>query len=425
MKWRSHILAIFLLTLYISVACERSREMELSHQPPKFPVVVSKAFIGKLKSKIYLTGTVRPIHESNVGPRVSGTIQKVYVNEGDRVKRGDILAIVDRSSLIIARNQAEAALETARASLRRILAGTREEQIQQAEANLFQAKANLENAEVELKRTEGLYLKGIVPKRLYDQVITQHKMALAQYQIAEENLRMSKKGATQEEIDLAKSQVKQSEVALNMAEQQLKDSQIEAPFSGIIAGRYVNEGEIVSAMMPRPLFLLVDIDTVEVEVSIPEERLSEVSVGTPVKVIADALPGEIFYGKIDVIHPIVDPRSRTFKAKIIIPNRPNRLKSGMFCRMEIITKEIPDVLIIPEKAIIEDEGHKAIFLVNGLKVTKRVVKTDRGDGKYIIVKEGLKEGDLVVVEGGYALEEGTGVQILREIPPPEIYREKR
>jgi HlyD family secretion protein len=130
-------------------------------------------------SYVAATGTICPKLESKVGPRISGRIEKVYADEGDEVKEGEVLIKLEQEELKIAKNQAEAALKVAQASLNKVLAGTREEEIQQAEAGLAQAKANLEDAEVNFLRLKKLFETHTVAKKTFDNAETLYKVAQA------------------------------------------------------------------------------------------------------------------------------------------------------------------------------------------------------------------------------------------------------
>jgi len=351
-------------------------------------------------SYVAATGSISPKQESNVGPRISGRIEKVYADEGDEVKEGEVLIKLEQEELKIAKNQAEAALKVAQANLNKVLAGTREEEIQQAEAGLAQAKANVEDAEVNFLRLKILFETHTVAKKTFDNAETVYKVAQAQYEAAMERLKMAKKGPTKEDIEIARAQVRQAEVVLQMAKQKLKDSITVAPFSGVVVGKFKNEGEYVTSTPATEVLHLVDISRVKVEGSIPEYEMASVSVGQEAEVKVDAYPDRVFKGEV----------------KIEIPNGDYSLKGGMFARVSII-KGKRKALVIPREAVMRQEGvwlYHVIVAGDTKRAERRVIKPIFTPFGYVEVEEGLKEGEKVVVKGQAALEGGEPLEIVKE-----------
>ena len=132
--------------------------------------------------------------------------------------------------------------------------------------------------------------------------------------------------------------------------------------------------------------------------------------GKEVLIEMDAYPDEIFTGKITTVNPMVDPNSRTFKIKIDIPNPDFRLESGMFARIRIIERESKNALLIPQRVIISGEAVKKVFAVENGRAVEKPITTGIMNHPIIEVTEGLKEGDIVVTEGFYALKDGIKVQ---------------
>ena len=318
--------------------------------------------------------------------------------------------------MIIAKNQANANLRVARANLDKVLAGTREEEIQQAEAGLAQAKANLEEAEVNFLRFKKLFEKHTVAKKTFDNAETLNKVAQAQYEAAAERLKMAKKGPTKEDIEIARAQVRQAEVGLQRAKQKLKDSITIAPFSGVVVGKFKNEGEYVTSTPATKVLHLGDMSSVKVEVSIPENEVGSVMTGQEVEVKVDVYPERVFNGRIITVNPWVDPGSRTFRVKIEVPNRDFSLKGGMFARVTII-KGQRRALVVPREAVMRQEGvwlYHVIVAGDNNRAERRVIKPVFTPFGYVEVQDGLKEGEKVVVKGQSALEGGEPLEIVKE-----------
>jgi len=343
-------------------------------QPPA--VVVTKVKRGDISIPVFATGTMFPDYESKVGPRISGTIEIVHVDEGDEVKKGQTLAQMDQKDLLIAVRQGRAAVWV-------------------AEAQLKEAELNEQNLRKEKKRLANLFKKNVISQQRYDDMDTAHSMAVTR-------------------IELIRAQILSAKENLAMAEQKLRDTNIVSPFSGVIVKRFINQGEFVSTMPPTPLFLIMNIDNVEMEVGLPEIQLASVAIGNPVEITLDTYPGVMFKGTISTINPMVDPGSRAFKVKVEIPNKDHQLKSGMFARAKIYPKIHKDVLIIPLKSVIKRRGDSFVFTANGGIVSLREVTVGITNEEEIEVIDGLQEGEEVVVEGHYGMADKTGVRVLRD-----------
>ncbi len=408
-------LASLLLTLAL-IGCQPTSKQD-AVQPegrPPVPVQVAAVSRGTVDACLQTTGTLKAVRESKVGPKVGGVVERILVEEGAFVREGEPLVVLEGSSFRLAREEAAAALALAEAQLRQILTGNRQEVIEQARGRLQEAQAHLANAELELRRVERLFETGTVPKKLYDQTVTQHKAAEALFQVAQEAYNMALRGATPEEIQVARAQVERARAALRRAEQTLADATVYAPFSGVVIKRLANVGEYVSTMGQTPLVFLMAMDPLELELQIPEVNRRDVAPGNLVEIRPDALPGEVFEGKVTEIIPAVDPLSRTFRTVVRIPNQGSRLTPGMFCRVRLSVCKGKEVLRVPRSAVFQEAGQSTVLLLLGDLVRKRAVTLGGADERHVEVLSGLQEGDLVVVdtEAGVPLEEGTRVQVL-------------
>ena len=339
-------------------------------------VKVSKVKRGDISVPLVATGTIFPKYESKIGPKISGTIETVYVDEGDEVGKGKILVQLDQESLLIAVRQGQAIVRV-------------------AEAQLKEAEVKVENLKKERKRLANLFKKNVISQQKYDDIDTAYSMAVT-------------------EIEVIRAQILSCRENLAMAEQKLRDTVIIAPFSGLIVKRFINQGEYVSTMPPSPLFLIMNIDKVKTEIGLPEVHIAHINIGNPVDVTVDTYRGITFKGRISTINPMVDPVSRAFTVKVEIPNKDHRLKPGMFARVKIYPKIHKDALIVPFKSVMKREGNTVVFVIDGNTVRLRAVTAGINNEREIEVIDGLKEGEEVVVEGHYGMADNTKVRVERE-----------
>jgi RND family efflux transporter MFP subunit len=343
-------------------------------EPPTVKVVTVKR--GDISVPLVATGTIFPEYESKIGPKISGTIEIVYVDEGDTVQKGQLLVQLDQKNLLIAVRQGQAAVRV-------------------AEAQLKEAEVKGENLKKEKERLANLLKKNVISQQKYDDIDTAYSMAVIG-------------------MEVIRAQILSSRENLAMAEQNLSDTVIIAPFSGLIVKRFINQGEFVSTMPPSPLFLMMNIDKVKTEIGLPEIHIAHIHLGNPVDVAVDTYPDSIFKGTVSTINPMVDPVSRAFTVKVEIPNKDHRLKPGMFARVKIYLAIHKGALIVPFKSVMKREGMAVVFVIEGTTVRLRTVTAGITNEREIEVIDGLQEGEEVVIEGHYGMADKTTVRVERE-----------
>ena len=343
-------------------------------EPPTVKVITVKR--GDISVPLVAIGTIFPEYESKIGPKISGTIEIVYVDEGDTVQKGQLLVQLDQKNLLIAVRQGQAAVRV-------------------AEAQLKEAEVKGENLKKEKERLANLLKKNVISQQKYDDIDTAYSMAVTG-------------------MEVIRAQILSSRENLAMAEQNLSDTVIIAPFAGLIVERFINQGEFVSTMPPSPLFLMMNIDKVKTEIGLPEIHIARIHIGNPVDVTVDTYPGIIFKGTVSTINPMVDPVSRAFTVKVEIPNKNHRLKPGMFARVKIYPTIHKGALIVPFKSVMKREGTTVVFVIEGTTVKLRAVTAGITNEREIEVIDGVKEGEEVVVEGHYGMADKTTVRVERE-----------
>lgn len=412
-----NLFPIFCILTLLVIGCSSSNTKEAKNKNAEvIPVQVAMVKKEPMRMEISIVGTVFPLQEVIVTPKVSGKIEKIFVKEGDFVKAGGVLIKLEQTDFLLAVKQAEAALGTARANLANLLAGTRVEKIEQAQAALHQAQANFTNMEKEYQRMKQLAATGAAAQRQLDTAIAQYESAIAQVKQAREQLGMLKKGATEEEIEIARAQVTQAEAGVAVARKSLEDATMKAPFSGLITARFVDEGVQVYTAPKTDILKLTDVSRVKVEVPVSERDFPRVKIGTHAEIKFDALAGEIFQGHVTRIIPEINPISRNFNVEAEIPNPNLRLKSGMFASIRLFVGQ-KETLTISREILVTDlvTGVSYAFVVEGDQAVRRRLILGERSGLLIEVLEGLKEGENLVVKGQNRLQHGSKVKIIQEI----------
>ena len=211
------------------------------------------------------------------------------------------------------------------------------------------------------------------------------------------------------DMDQLKYDLENARAANRLANLELSYTNVVAPISGVVASRDIKPGNFVQ--INSPIFRIVDTSRLEATLNVPERELSTLKAGLPVRLQVDALPGQSFTGVVDRVAPAVDTGSGTFRV-ICAFNGGGVLQAGMFSRISIDYDQRKDALVIPRTALLEDGGEPAVYVVREGKAQRAPIKLGYDDSGSVEVREGLKQGDAVVIAGKAALREGSAVQVI-------------
>jgi HlyD family secretion protein len=283
------------------------------------------------------SGTIEAV-EVDVAAKVGGQIEERAVDEGDRVKPGDKLAVIDHANLDIELRQAEAGVDLARAQLVLLRKGARSEDIEQAEAALRQAEANLQVAGDDARRMRELAKTGSVTPKQRDDAEARLTVAQAQQAAAAEALRKVRRLSRPEEIQAGEARLAQSVAAVDLLKKTISDCTVIAPAGGIVTRKAVEKGELVSP--GSTIVTISELDSVYVMIYVTAKELGRVRLGDTVDVRIDSFPGRAFPGKVTYISPEAEftPKNiqtkedrvkLVFGVKVEIENREGLLKPGL------------------------------------------------------------------------------------------------
>ncbi|SJZ30248.1 efflux RND transporter periplasmic adaptor subunit [Selenihalanaerobacter shriftii] len=373
-------------------------------------LVVQTAEVTKdgLKIDLNFTGELIAYREVNLVSETSGVVRELNFEESDKVRKGESLLKLDQAIQKANVEKAEGNLEVAKARLEELEAGARLEEIKQAEASLEQAEAELNNARKNFKRFKNLYEKRVVSKSKYDSAKSKYEVTKARLESARQKLQLVKKGPRQEKIAVARGQVKQAQAALNSAKTQLNKTTIESPIKGVIAQKKIELGEM--ATTGNPVAKIVQMNPIEFEGSISTTDLTKVDIGQQVTVEVDSYPGKTFTGEISRVAPTINSSNRGLKVTVQIANDDLLLKPGMFTTGNILVDELENVLVVPKAAIREEDGDKRILIVKNGIIEIRKIEIGPSNNDHVVIDQGLKPGDKVVVRGPANLQPGTEVK---------------
>ena len=205
-----------------------------------------------------------------------------------------------------------------------------------------------------------------------------------------------------------------AKASYDLAQLELSNTNIVAPISGVIAQRMIKPGNLMA--LNAPAFRIVDVSQLEAVLNVPERELATLRAGMPLRMAVDAIPGQVFTGRVDRISPVVDSGSGTFRVVCAFEGGAT-LRPGMFGRIEIVYDERKDALTMPRVALLDDEGEPAVFVVRDKKAVRTPVTLGYINGELAEVRSGLKEGDDVVTAGKVAIRDGSDVEVINAVVP--------
>jgi multidrug efflux pump subunit AcrA (membrane-fusion protein) len=346
---------------------------------------------------VAVSGSVVPWKDpSNVAFTVSGKVVEAGPREGDAVREGETLARIDPADYALAVEAAAAQAAAARAVLDKAESPARPEVVERA-------RIAFERAQDEYLRMKQLYdAKSLAPNDF-------HKFEAA-YQVAGQQYAEAKAGGQKEDRAQARAVLDQASAAERIARKHLEDATLRSPLTGFVSSRSVQVGEIASP--GRPVFQLIELDPVEIEVGVPETDIHLVRLGETAAVEAPALPGETFAGSVRSINVAADPATRTYSVRIRVPNPKRPLRVGMIAEAQIRSDRTLDAMTVPGESVAHDAQGAAVVFVyfpERKRVYAKRVEAGTVYGAEIQIKSGLTGDESIVVAGQERLRDGVAV----------------
>ncbi len=407
-------------------------------------------------ARIYnYTGNLNAADIVTIVPIVGGRIEKVLVEAGDALQKGDPIALVDSRIPEAKLKQAQAQLEVAKLNLQKMDDGARPEQLAAAQKSVNIARAALNDvydvndsertaavsqlaaAEVQLKMAQSEYDKiswagqtGMtLPAIKLEQATIAYEAAKAAYDLkvnpgdaqtaqlkaqltqAELQLALAEEPVTETDRQMVEKQIELAEAAVEMAAIQVDEATIRAPRAGTLAELYITEGQMVGPQVPAGKLVS---DEIELVFKLEESRLPEVKVGQNAALRVSAWPDTDFPAIVTHVASTADAHSHTFAVTVAPLDEDNLLRSGMFAKLALLVDEHTGALLVPQSAIVKNaDGQTMVYVTNAdNQVEQRSVILGLTQDDRVEVLSGLEEGDWVVTVGQAKLEDGAKIEVL-------------
>ena len=342
-------LALFVGALTLLSACDRGQgQGKRLPEDTSVQVHVTQLSVGPITRSVTLPAQVIAFQQATLYAKVSGYLKAIAVDKGDRVTIGTVLARIEMPELVAARARQEAEFRAAQADYARL----------------------------------------------------------------QESLQKAPDLVVPDAVDQARGRFEVARASLEQSDTLLRYATITAPFSGIITQRYVDPGALIQAgSSSSAIVALMDFSKVRLQIAVPENEASRVSVGQPVRVTTDNLPGMQFDGKVTRFTYALDAASRTMLAEVILENPALSLRPGMLVTAKIGIERKETALLMPAESLVLEKVNAFAYTVNGNKAAKHPIKIGFNDGKSVEVVEGLSTGDTVILAGKLKLTDGQAVQV--------------
>lgn len=374
-----------------SFSGEQAQETKSSETP--LQVKVDKAKLGNLIIKLRSPGEAVTDRKIIIKAEVSGVVKNLNVEESRHVSKNDLLLELDDQEYRLNYENAEATRLKAFSEMlveqRFADVGNDGEGAQSGELN--KAKKLFEDARQQ-------YQKGLISREEFERRSRLYERVLIESGEKKDDVVAAMKGLTQAEISVKKTQL------------DLEKTKIRAPFSGIIADIQVSPGEHVS--VGRELFTLVNISRIQVHARVLESEIGRMQVGREVDLRFSAYPGKVFKGKVSAISPMVNPEYKTCKIFVDVENPEKELKPGMHAEVEIAAEIHKNKLLVPQDAVLARSQRKLLFVVEDDLAKWRYIDIGLENEDYAEVLNGVKAGELVIVDGHFTLAHDARVKIV-------------
>lgn len=359
------------------------------------------------------TGTVKAVTEVKVTARRPGRVSRLAVEEGQRVRQGEIIAEFDRKEAEIELRRAEAALRKMRAALREAEVAIKPLTVE-VETRIDKARASLVEAESRYGRYGGLLEKGYVSRHEYESVKRAYEVARAGLEGA-----LSGRGTLKsrgQEVRVRKAALSETRSALELSRLNYSYSFINAPIDGVLAARPLKLGESVPT--GGLVALVVAMDSLYIEAFIDEADAGRVTVGQEAVVTMDAFPGKSLTAEIYLISPVVlggKHEARTFEVRARVQEGGLggvALRPGMSADVEVVTGRAPDALVVPAEAVFVKDASSYVYVIDGSRAVLTGITTGLTNWSLTEVVTGLSEGDMVVINPeASGVTDGTRVKV--------------
>jgi len=408
---RKTALWLMALSLVAIAGCSK-KEAEDNAAPEAAPVQVAPVRQESIRRIVEADAVLYPLDQSSVMPKISAPVQKFFVNRGDHVKAGQVLATLESRDLTAAVAESKGQLDQAESNYRATSTATVPEQVIKAQTDVQSAQQTADAAQKLLGSRQSLFQQGALARKLVDDALVAYAQARAQLESAQEHLRALQSVGKEEQVKGAQAQVEAARGHYQSTEAQLGYSEVRAPIGGVVSDRPLYAGEMANP--GTPLMTVMDISKVIARANVPQNQAGSIQVGDAATLTQTGSSLQV-QGRVTVVSPATDPSSTTVQVWVLADNPGERLKPGTGVHVAIVAATIPNAVIVPTAALLSAEEGGAMVLVVTADNTAHQRKVEVGvrEPDKIQILSGVSPGEQVVVVGGVRLDDKAKVKVVK------------
>jgi multidrug efflux pump subunit AcrA (membrane-fusion protein) len=414
-------LLLFCLLLAIGIYAYSTRPAISSLLPARQMDAITLVAEDPVPAVLSTTGYVVARSVANISPRVPGTVVEVNFEEGQPVRKGDLLVRLDDTQFLADLNGAKATLAATQARLDELRKGAREVELLQAQSSVDQAEARRKMLETEYRRLETL-AGSISPSEL-NRARAGFEEARAILEGAQHALKLLQLGAREERILAVEGEVATAKAAVDRAQYLYDGTNLRAPVSGTVIERTIEVGEVLrfdTQTLTASTCKIADLEHLEIEIDIPERDIAGIRLGQKCRITTEAYPDRQYAGQLDWLAPVYINQRGVRQAKITITNADDKLAPDMNCQVQIYNEAPPDdqakIVRVPAAAVQRQAQDAFVYVLVGDAARRRQVELGSQKDDTIEVVGGLANGETVLLFGDEPPRDGQRVKA-RPIAP--------
>lgn len=406
------VLVVLLLVTLVVWRLKRSAKEGEAEVTPTVSVKVVKAEKGEIANPISAVGTIWPREKADVASKVSAQIKKMALLKNKVVHAGEVIAVLESRDLEAQRAEAVGALNEARANERSLITGTIPKTNAEDQKALLDARAKVNNTRATYERRRVLYENGGISKKDLEASQLEFTTAEDELRLQEQTVALRTKSLNPNDRALAEARTAQAQQRVATLDAQLSYATIRSPITGIVTDQFQYEGEFASA--GGKLVTIADTSTVIVKAPFADTAVAELKTGDTVTVLPTDASAEEMHGQVTLLGRSSDATNRTVEVWVTLANGDGKLRANGAAQVTVMTNAKNDAIVVPASAVTFEtsdakEGTVMVVDADNVAHETKVTIGIRTPDKIEIV-EGLKGGETVVVEGNYALPDGTKVE---------------
>jgi HlyD family secretion protein len=406
----SCLISATIFAIALSGCAKKEAEVE-----PVVSVQVQPVKRTPISETVTVDAVIYPVEQAVITPKITSTIKSFNVQRGSRVRKGQLLAVLENADLAAAADQSKGEFQQAEAGYATTTGASLPQELQKATLDASVARSSLDAQQKVYDSRKTLFDQGALPRRDLDTAEVALAQARNQYEVAQRQLDDLKRLGQEQSLKSATGQLGAAKGKYLGAEAQLSYSEIRSPIDGVVTERPLYPGELATAN--APLLTVMNNSKLIAKAHLSQAEAASLKVGDQAEI---NIPGtdDPVKARVSLVSPAVDPGSTTIEVWFEIGKPDPALRPGMTVSVEAVAKTSKDALVVPLSALFKNADGAEYVLLAGKDdhAHQQIVKTGIRSADSVQIESGMKEGDSVIVSGGYGVPDKTEIKI--EAAPP-------